>query len=206
MVNSPDIVCVHQTNFLEKEEARHLRTQMDQAISRHGFKGTVQASGGEYGVDESYRNSEIYFLDPWNPPDCMDRDLVQAVFYKIAGFAEIVCRTTLGHLDIRLRDLAGAPLQLGRYRVGEKYGEHSDSDGDPNGRQLSVCLNVSSAREGGLLSLKRLPVGSPAVGEIRRDRSVVAFPSWERHSVSAVTSGERYSIVAWFKGTNGISK
>lgn len=201
MVSSLDIVCAHQTNFLEKEEARLLRTQMAQAISLYGAAGTVGLGDENYGVNRSYRNAEIYFLDPWNPPDCMDRNLVQAVFYKIAGFAEITCRTTLRHLDIHLCDLPGTSLQLGRYREGEKYDEHSDSDGKLDGRQLSVCVNVSSAREGGQLSFKRLPPDSPAVGEIQKARSIVAFPSWERHSVSAVTCGERYSIVAWFEGT-----
>lgn len=202
-MEGPDIVCVHQANFLEKEEALRLRDQMAKAISLHGFQGTVGSRDGNYSVDQSYRNSTIYFLDPWNPPDCMDGDLVRAVFYKIAGFAEIACRTTLEHLDIHLNDLASTPLQLGRYQVGERYEEHSDNSGKSKGRLLSVSVNVSTAREGGHLSLSRLPPTSPAVEEIRQDRAIVAFPSWERHSVSAVEHGERYSIVAWFKGTRG---
>lgn len=202
-MEEPDIVCVNQTNFLEKEEALRLRDQMAQAISLHGSQGTVGSGDGNYGVNPSYRNSTIYFLDPWNPPDCMDGDLVRSVFYKIAGFAEIACRTTLKHLDIRLNDLASTPLQLGRYRVGERYEEHADNSGKSKGRLLSISVTVSNAREGGHLSLSRLPPTSPAVEEIRQDRAIVAFPSWERHSVSAVTQGERYSIVTWFEGTRG---
>jgi Uncharacterized iron-regulated protein len=38
------------------------------------------------------------------------------------------------------------------------------------------------------------------VNEIRKQGSMIVFPSFQKHSVQKITKGTRYSLVAWFLG------
>lgn len=96
-------------------------------------------------------------------------------------------------------DLQGwaAPAVL-RYRTGQHYGWHVDIGRDDlASRKLSVIvlLSESGAYEGGDLEWM------PDLGACPRNiGTVVIFPSFMPHRVTAVTAGERFALVAWVHG------
>lgn len=66
-------------------------------------------------------------------------------------------------------------------------------------RKLSVVVQLSdpSTYNGGNLELKHEP---PNVAELRARGTVIVFPSFHQHRVTPVTSGLRFSLVAWHDG------
>lgn len=98
------------------------------------------------------------------------------------------CRFAIGALD---------PIQVIRYRPGARFKQHSDiGAADTANRKVSVILQLSDpgAYEGGDLELTDGMIVSRAQGD------GCVFPSWLVHEVHAVTSGIRYSLVAWAIG------
>lgn len=98
------------------------------------------------------------------------------------------CRFAIGALD---------PIQVIRYRPGARFRLHTDiGAADTAHRKISVILQLSDAGayEGGDLEL----ADKMQVSRTQGDGCV--FPSWVAHEVHAVTSGTRYSLVAWAVG------
>lgn len=99
-------------------------------------------------------------------------------------------------LDFDLQGWA-APAVL-HYLTGQHYDWHVDMGRDDlASRKLSVIvlLSESSAYTGG--DLEWMPDLGPCPREIG---TVVVFPSFMPHRVTAVTSGERFALVAWVHG------
>jgi PKHD-type hydroxylase len=91
------------------------------------------------------------------------------------------------------------PLQVARYGAGDGYSWHIDlGPGSLARRKLSVSVLLSdpASFEGGAVEFGA-DVGV-AAGLGRGD--AVVFPSYLRHRVAPVRSGERWSLVAWFTG------
>ena len=95
------------------------------------------------------------------------------------------------------------PVQLGRYASNGFYGWHQDeSMGSCNvmglTRKLSASLILSdpSEYEGGDLILRL----AEEVVVPKTQGTLVVFPSYTIHQVTPVTSGERFSAVAWALG------
>jgi PKHD-type hydroxylase len=90
------------------------------------------------------------------------------------------------------------PLQLARYPVGGAYDWHVDlGPGRASLRKLSVSIQLSppDTYDGGDLEFPDV------VGPVTRAQgSAIVFPSHLRHRVTAVTRGERWSVVGWFVG------
>lgn len=94
------------------------------------------------------------------------------------------------------------PPQLGEYSVGGHYDWHNDEPfyarkGNNLQRKLSISLFLSDPEsyEGGdfLFEGSDTPL-------TRKQGSVIVFPSGVIHKVTPVTSGVRYSAVAWATG------
>ena len=90
-------------------------------------------------------------------------------------------------------------IQATRYEVGQKYGWHCDADFKDRPRKLSMSLVLDSEFTGGELEIYDSYNHRNLSFNIKPGH-VVIFPSWISHQVQPVTSGIRYSLVAWMKG------
>ena len=122
-----------------------------------------------------------------------------------------IARTVTDAIQQVNRDLWGfhmsnyAEWQLTRYDGGEggHYHGHIDCDTDSglaSCRKISAVLNLSdpSTYTDGNLTLEH--VGNPDRAELRKQGSLIVFPSFLGHMVSPVTSGTRWSLVTWHWG------
>ena len=91
------------------------------------------------------------------------------------------------------------PVQVARYPEGCYYGWHADGiPGGPNSaRKLSLSVQLSDPEDyaGGSLEFKDTPTE-----DITGRGTLIVFPSFMVHRVSAVTRGVRQSLVAWVIG------
>jgi len=84
---------------------------------------------------------------------------------------------------------------------GDHYDWHHDVDwgsGSNWDRKLSVTIQLSdpATYSGGDLEIEDLQTNA----DFRSQGTVLVFPSVLRHRISAVTSGTRVALVAWFSG------
>lgn len=98
-------------------------------------------------------------------------------------------------------DSLESPLQIIRYRPTERVDWHIDCGGDlcSGGRRklsVSVQLSESDAYQGGDLEF----LGRPLHPFARERGSIITFPSFLAHRVTPVTTGFRYSLVAFVEG------
>ena len=100
------------------------------------------------------------------------------------------------HYDL---DHFDSGIQATRYAVGQKYGWHCDNDLVENSRKLSMSLVLDSEFTGGELEIYDPHKHKNMSFDIKPGH-VVIFPSWISHRVQPVTSGTRYSLVAWMNG------
>jgi PKHD-type hydroxylase len=93
-------------------------------------------------------------------------------------------------------------FQFTKYEApGGNYGKHIDRAMGMTVRKLSLTIQLSESESyiGGdvLLHLSDNPT------HISREQgTLVAFPSYTLHEVTPVTTGVRYSLVAWVTGPN----
>ena len=143
--------------------------------------------------DESYRKSEIRWLNPKTE---------EAITKEIWHYANQANRDSF---DLDLRYLND--IQFTRY-IGDPdnpghYDWHHDVDWAESRsfhRKLSIIFQLTDPNEyegGGFEfdnTLPALPDGAFNKG------SVIVFPSFHRHRVTRVTSGLRHSLVTWVEG------
>lgn len=89
------------------------------------------------------------------------------------------------------------PLQLTEYREGDHYDWHTDGgEGKFSTRKLSLVVQLSDENDytGGELQVLQHRITEKEQG------TVLFFPSYSAHKVHPVTSGLRYSLVAWISG------
>lgn len=84
----------------------------------------------------------------------------------------------------------------------ERYNWHEDLTWKTSKlvhRKLSMVIQLSppDAYEGGDLQLQN---EAPDPSRLRRQGTVIVFPSFHRHCVTPVTKGERFSLVSWYDG------
>jgi predicted 2-oxoglutarate/Fe(II)-dependent dioxygenase YbiX len=187
-----------ERGFLSPEVCASLRDEMRAAS---GAPATVADRQEGEAVDETYRRTKQTEVSPTTAAQ-IGEELLEAVPRLAKHFA---------------RGLVGmqAPQFL-VYREGDFFRPHEDDSKKPDApdfvRQRSVSavvfLNGATPGEpagysGGSLTFFGLmddspngeSVGLPLAGETGL---LVAFPSHLVHSVSPVTSGERYTLVSWF--------
>ena len=90
-------------------------------------------------------------------------------------------------------------IQATRYEVGQKYEWHVDDSVEGYSRKLSMSLVLDSEFTGGELEIYD-PYQHKNLSFDIKPGHVVIFPSWISHRVQPVTSGTRYSLVAWMNG------
>ena len=155
---------------------------------------------GDPGLDVTSRRSDIAWINE------------QWVYDLIFPYMESANQKAGWNFDIR----ASEPLQLTRYKPGGFYYWHKDGCGDHlstykrpeneylNGRvrKLSMTILLNDAYQGGdfqfsALSQAEIKIQTPKLGGIG---SIIIFPSFMQHRIAPITSGVRYSLVAWFLG------
>ena len=155
---------------------------------------------GDPGLDVASRRSDIAWINE------------QWVYDLIFPYMESANQKAGWNFDIR----ASEPLQLTRYKHGGFYYWHRDGCGDHlstynnpeneflNGhvRKLSMTILLNEAYQGGDfqfsgLSQTEVKIETPKLGGIG---SIIIFPSFMEHRIAPITSGVRYSLVAWFLG------
>jgi|HubBroStandDraft_5_1064220.scaffolds.fasta_scaffold238266_2 PKHD-type hydroxylase len=90
-------------------------------------------------------------------------------------------------------------IQFARYSVGDSFGWHLDAGGGQTStRKLSMSVQLCDAGDytGGDLEFCACPRLDPR----RRRGTIIVFPSFLAHCVTAVTHGSRCSLVAWAHG------
>ena len=143
-------------------------------------------------VVAGWRKSEVYWTtEQW---------IVDAIW----PFMEVANELSGQMFDIeRVED-----IQITKYGVGGFYGFHTDSysshffkDSHGKVRKLSMSVQLNDDYEGGELQVARISRGEIQIDTMEKAKgTVIVFPSSLEHQVKKVTSGERYSLVAWFKG------
>ena len=160
----------------------------------------VTGKTGDLGLDVASRRSDIAWINQ------------QWVYDLIFPYMESANQKAGWNFDIR----ASEPLQLTRYKPGGFYYWHKDGCGDHlstykrpeneylNGRvrKLSMTILLNDAYQGGdfqfsALSQAEIKIQTPKLGGIG---SIIIFPSFMQHRITPITSGVRYSLVAWFLG------
>lgn len=143
-------------------------------------------------VDASYRKSKRAFLNSGRETDWIFKRL-----WEKAATAN----TDYFQIDYNQLDF----VQFTSYEKDEYYHSHADLFiYETPQRKLSATIQLTdeSKYEGGDLSFENLEEypSKEANTAMRQKGTVVFFPSFIRHSVTSVTKGKRYSLVAWFLG------
>ena len=144
-------------------------------------------------VVAGWRKSEVYWTtEQW---------LVDAIW----PFMEVANELSGLMFDIeRVED-----IQITKYKVGCFYEFHTDSYSshhfkNKHGkvRKLSMTIQLNDDYEGGEFQVARCYKGKLQIETLEKSKgTVIVFPSSLEHRVKKVTSGERYSLVAWFLGS-----
>jgi len=92
-------------------------------------------------------------------------------------------------------------IQVTKYEPSQYYGWHADQieTSSELARKLSMSLVLDTEFEGGELEIFN-PFTHQANSFDLKPGQVCVFPSWASHRVTPVTSGTRYSLVAWMSG------
>jgi predicted 2-oxoglutarate/Fe(II)-dependent dioxygenase YbiX len=186
-----------QRRFLSPEDCATLREEMRTAT---GKSATVATGEGE-AIEEASRKTK-------------QADVPRAAAEQIRGRLLEALPGLAKHFDRELAEVQ--PPQFLVYREGDYFHAHHDDSEDPDApdyvrqRVVSTVVFVNGETPGdpagysggsltfyGLMDdgVGRESVGLPLAGE---PGLLVAFPPHLVHSVSPVTSGERYTVVTWF--------
>lgn len=166
----------------------------DSALSKEFCKLTIAEAdwnnqeeakiGDGYELDSSYRKTLICMVSSVSPIGC-----VAQTYIKLAN--------TSANWDYLIDGLED--IQIAKYEDNGFYNWHSDVISPNAGIQrklsASIILSDPSEYEGGLLEFD----GVDKQPELKQG-SIIVFPSFIRHRVTPVTSGIRYSAVAWALG------
>ena len=104
-------------------------------------------------------------------------------------------------------DIRGIPeeedISFLEYQHNDKYDWHNDlgSTALMCTRKISFTLQLSKSEdyEGG--DLKFLP-NIDISADIRKQGTLIIYPSWMTHCITPITSGTRYSVVSWVHGSS----
>jgi PKHD-type hydroxylase len=99
----------------------------------------------------------------------------------------------------RFEILGVREVQIARYRQGDFYDWHLDiGKADTSSRKLSLSVQLSAPDDyvGGELVIHGYENEKP----VKEIGSLIVFPSYLSHRVNEVTTGERWSLVAWVHG------
>lgn len=150
--------------------------------------------GGKFTINKDMRSSTIRWLPRW------DKELLW-LYDRISARAEWSNNKSFG-FDLRVF----TEVQFTEYEADSNghYSWHEDNTWVTDKpmqdeRKMSMVIQLSdpATYEGGKLELHNAPLKD---GEFGGQGDMIFFPSFNRHQVTPVTSGKRYSLVTWFKG------
>jgi PKHD-type hydroxylase len=180
-LNGP-VLYWHWASVIPKELCEYI---INSANWKSKKEGTFSSKNG-YIQDHCRRKTEIVFADTLSLAECILRSYI-TVANKSANW------------NYSLTEVQR--VQIGRYVDGGHYAYHKDTELPNNqkiSRKLSAVLFLSDPKdyEGGIFEVEELE------GQIDKmpQGSIIVFPSYVKHRVTPVTSGERYTAVAWAIG------
>lgn len=161
------------------------------AMTHKAVDGVI-GHGGKPTLDKEFRRSRVRWLDRSDPN-------LHGLFLRIEKMALKANANGFGF------DLAGfTEVQFTEYDSEDRggYDWHEDLTWKTDGmfqRKMSMVIQLSDkdSYTGGKLLLKNDPL--PA-GTFENQGDVIFFPSYNRHCVTPVNLGKRYSLVTWFVG------
>jgi PKHD-type hydroxylase len=170
---------------------------LDKWIAEHFNETEVQSDTinvdtekQKFQLDESIRKTEIVWVKP-------ETEIFDTIFqYVMSANKNAEWNFDLSGME---------DVQLGRYTTGGFYDYHMDTFAPDEGnwqRKLSCSVQMTDpdTYEGGDLVLKTGKNDIDLHTFTRKRGSVIVFPSMVYHKVTPVTSGTRYSAVAWMRG------
>lgn len=181
---------VYNSSYFSKEDCEKIVTmamELPEVTPGMGLRNETK--------NQDYRRSRVRWVNPYTHPQF---EPVVSEFWKF------LTRINGDWFGFNVTHLP--PLQFTEYK-GEYLGEyksHQDVfwlNDSPRHRKLSIILQLTdpSEYEGGNLILENVEQAPPA-DMIRKQGSLIAFPSFIYHKLEPVTSGTRHSLVAWFEG------
>jgi PKHD-type hydroxylase len=162
---------------------------IDIGRSKSLYDGRIYSHGMQV-VDPVIRDSKIVFLTPGADMDWVFRRLTDVVMQLNSQFFQF--------------DLWGFTehLQFTEYHApGGKYEAHVDRTYKGVIRKLSIVLQLTDETEyeGGDFELLDGSLNTPTK-LMRKQGTLLAFPSYTLHRVTPVTLGIRNSLVGWISG------
>jgi PKHD-type hydroxylase len=156
-------------------------------------KGTVETPEREIKKEENnIRKSKIFWsYDQW-------------IFDYIWKYMDVYNEIT----GLRY-DISGVEsIQITKYEKGDFYDFHFDGRGSHKNvvnekvRKISMSIQLNEDYEGGEFKTAWCYRGELVTETLAKaEGTIILFPSILEHCVTPVTSGTRYSLVAWFIGS-----
>lgn len=159
-------------------------------------EATIGHGGNKSVVDNSIRKSTLRWLHREDPR-------LQWLYFRLEHIVAEFNSKYFG-LDLSAQSGGFTEVQFTEYHgeSNQRYDWHEDCNWKgttPFDRKLSVVIQLSPSvdYEGGRLELHN----DPLPDHLFRDQGdIIVFPSFNRHRVTPVTSGDRYSLVTWIHG------
>ena len=154
-------------------------------------KGTVETPDREIKGERNIRKSDIFWsYDQW-------------IFDYIWKYMDVYNEIT----GLRY-DISGVEsIQITKYEKGDYYDFHFDGKGSHKNvvcekvRKISMTIQLNEEYEGGEFQVAWCDEGKLLTETLGKSKgSILLFPSLLEHCITPVTSGTRYSLVAWFIG------
>jgi len=154
-------------------------------------KGNVETPEGKAGGEYNIRKSAIFWsYDQW---------IVDYIWEYMEAYNEI---TGLRY------DISGVEsIQITKYEKGDYYDFHFDGRGSHKNvvnekvRKISMTIQLNEDYEGGEFQVAWCDKGELVTETLEKAKgTLILFPSILEHCITPVTSGTRYSLVAWFIG------
>ena len=154
-------------------------------------KGTVETPDREIKGEHNIRKSDIFWsYDQW-------------IFDYIWKYMDVYNEIT----GLRY-DISGVEsIQITKYEKGDYYDFHFDGKGSHKNvvcekvRKISMTIQLNEEYEGGEFQVAWCDEGKLLTETLGKSKgTIILFPSILEHCITPVTSGTRYSLVAWFIG------
>jgi PKHD-type hydroxylase len=136
-------------------------------------------------VDKELRRTNVVWVDQMSVMGCVCNQYIQAA-NQSANWNYIID--------------SSEKVQLGKYELNGHYDWHKDTHVpglDNRQRKLSISILLNDEFEGGELEFKDLTKEQQPT---MKQGSIIVFPSFLEHRVNPITSGVRFSSVAWVSG------
>lgn len=177
--------------FSESFTPAECQALIDYALT-HPVQTATIGHGGKSVINKGIRRSKVRWLNRHDPQ-------LFHLFARISSMGEQANNNGFG-FDLR----QFKEVQFTEYDADDEghYGWHEDNAwkaGLEVERKMSMVVQLSDPAdyEGGRLELQNDPLGPE---QFTRRGDVIFFPAFNRHRVTPVTRGKRYSLVTWFTG------